>query len=676
MRLGQALCRVAAVHPHFFNSFYRRVRVVREAPRPMPAAAMVDVTHVCSLRCPFCIAAGVLGSREMPVETFAAVSQELAGIGRMTLVGGEPFQHSSPGTLCRLARKAAAEVEVFTNGLVLGTAPAEAGQRLREPIPEASSDWLAVVLSVDPDHASRMPAGRLDLAVQGLLQAERDGVCRARFSVTHTALRTGSYLDTDTLLKSMEGISPTLARLFPERLMEGRIQDTFYFNSVICGEVGGGERLRLEDLVFSPEIAISFDLSGKPVVFGSLAAMWAASPPPGTVLGDLGQAGAALLRRADLDNPASTVEPVGRDSESTSDGPPSAVGAVAPAAPTADAWARAYRLASSLGDTSAQDRLLRCRSPFAHFMEWDGGATLVSQRADRLHSVLAAGIGGISVQAGGEEGGDGLDTAVLAALLERMCRRPAWRAALVSRLSGIVRNLLAGPDGQPLCPMYSGDRELLGMRVPLAPGEMHPLDRVHLPGEEGFGERDELVLRPRLHVMSDSDLDVELPGLTAVPSANEAQRTAALVRLLSMVAALAGPEVTADVESQIGGHLSLPLPRGRGFGPPAPLRLAGVDDPAAAFAACTFDRNRQRADEENPELLALVLAGGQGRFPDRPWSRFVAAALTWMEQVARNAPLGPAAGELLAGLVLKGESAKRLKRLITAPGTTRTGGNS
>ncbi|MBM4353463.1 MAG: radical SAM protein [Deltaproteobacteria bacterium] len=662
MRLGEVLCRIAAVHPHYFNSFYRRVRVVREPPRTVPAAVTVDVTHVCSLRCPFCIAAGVLGDREMSLETFGAVAAELEGIGRLTLIGGEPFEHRDLDRLCRSARRAAAEVEVFTNGLVLGATPSAAAERVRKRIPDASSDWLTLVLSVDPDHASRLPAGRLEHAVRGLLQADAAGACRARFSVTHAALRTGSYLDTDTLVRAMESASPTLSRLFHERLMEGRIQETFYFNSVICGEgrspllassrgeargegsgsgpeEGGGplpfELLRLEDLVFSPEVAVSFDAAGEPVVFTSLAAMWAAAPPGDAVAGTLSEAAKRLSCR---------VMP------GTADAPPS------------EEWTRAWNLAGELRDGAARDTLLRARGPLADLEAWDGGERLRQRRAESLFGLLANGVGDRPLQCGGEEGGDGLETAVLAALLSRMCGRPGWRGSLVRSLAGTVAALFHDDSGRPLRPVYAGAREILGMRVPLAPGEEHPLGQVHLPGEVGFGPRHELVVRPRLLILSDSDARLELPGIRGVPAGRPLTRRArdeALGRLLAMIAALAGPEVAVETATALPEPLrsaAADLPCACG----SRLLLLPEDDPVAAFAASTFDRNRQRGDEENQALLALLLLRGRGPFSERSWPRFVSAALTWLE---RGPGRSPTARRLLTGVKLKGEAHRRLRRL-------------
>ncbi|MBI5499283.1 MAG: radical SAM protein, partial [Deltaproteobacteria bacterium] len=300
MTLGNALRAAARVRPHFFNSFYRRVRVFREAPRAMGAAATVDLTHACSLHCPFCIAAGVRDRAAMPLGTFRRVARALSGVERLTLLGGEPFLHPQIAAVSGLAFRAAREVEIFTNGLALGTEPTAAGARINERLGDSGSDRLTVVLSVDPEHAGQMKPGRLARAVECLLEAERQHVCRARFSITHPALPTGRYIDAATVRDAIAEVSPALGDLFVERLVTGEAQDAFYFNPVVCsrpGEGGGAapaaELLRLEDLVFSPEIAVTFGPRAGAPMFSALASVWSTDPPGATRLGDALDPGAA-----------------------------------------------------------------------------------------------------------------------------------------------------------------------------------------------------------------------------------------------------------------------------------------------------------------------------------------------------------------------------------------------
>jgi len=659
MRLGDALVRIAEVQPHFFNSFYRRVRVIREAPRPMPAAATVNVTNRCSLRCPFCIAADVLVGSEMAVETFDEIAHHLKGVGRMTLIGGEPFQHTALVTICELARAAAPEVEVFTNGLVLGGDPARAGTRLVYRLPEASADWLTLVLSVDPSHAAQMPDGRLAAAVEGLLAAEQEGLCRARFSVTHAALRTGTYIDTDVIRTVLGEVSAPLADLFMDRLMEGRVQDTFYFNSVICSlppdpsHVGDStegkvkeEFLRLEDLVFSPEVAVSFDSIGQPVVFSSLASMWSADPPPATRLGSLEEAGTRFMEWA----LAGGVVPSGIGTTGAQ-GPPSQ-------------WREAWDVAVKLADGEARSRLLRALPGCTEIFSWDGGARLSRSRAQAVLELVEKGTGGRVLRWGEDEGECRLDMPLFRELMHGLLADDEKRTALVESLGEWLSKLTGEAGRCNGLPVYNGDREILGKRVPLHPGETHPVTRVHLPDEPGFGPRDEFVVRPVLELHPDESMKIGFPGLVAKESPGPVpadEIATAVKRLAGMVEALCGKEIAQDVlaRSQAAQLLS----QDGAEESPVPLAMPAEDDLVTAFQECTFDRNRQRADEDNPELLALLLLHGRTRFSNRSYNDFASRALTWLERLARIG-LSPTSRTLLGDVKLSGRNKPRLARLL------------
>lgn len=659
MRLGRALNRIAEIHPHFFNSFYRRVRVIREAPRPMPAAATVDITHRCSLRCPFCIAADVLDQREMSLAAFAQVAGHLKGIGRITLIGGEPFQHSEIEALAGLARRAAQEIEVFTNGLVLGSAPAQAGQRLRQRLPECSSDWLTLVLSVDPTHAGQMPEGRLAVAVEGLLNAEKEGGCRARFSVTHERLRTGAYIDTDVVRSTLAEVSPPLAELFMERLMEGRVHDTFYFNSVICSippseahrsdsPVAGRttEFLRLEDLAFSPEVAISFDSQGTPVVYSSLASMWSSDPPGATRLGTLSEAGAHFMEWT----LAGGVVPSGTGT--------------APGEEPPAAWRAAWDVAVALDDHEARSRLLRALPGCTAVFSWDGGRMLARKRAAALLATLGKGTGARVLRFGEEEGESRLDMLLFRELMSGLLIDDERREILVRDLARWLRRLLAACPDACCLPVYTGERELLGKRIPQHAGESAAMDRVHLPGETGFGPRDELVVRPLLELHPDGSLRLLFPGLSPLERPGPAlpgTREPAVGRIAAMLEALCGAPVARAVLAEAG--LADLVPDPAGVCEKMPLSLPGTDDLVAAFEECTFDRNRQRPDEENTELLALLLLHARERFPGPSVNSFATRALTWLERQERQG-LSPTTLVLLREVKLRGRSGSRLARLL------------
>jgi hypothetical protein len=657
MTLGEALVRLAELHPHFFNSFYRRVRVVRESPRPMPAAATIDVTHRCALKCPFCIAADVLDQRDMSPETFSRVCAALSGIGRVTLIGGEPFQHPHFTGLVATARQTAGEVEIFTNGLALGTRSALAPERLLHRIPGADSGWLTLVLSVDPGHANQMSPGRLRKVVDGLIEAEAQGICRARFSVTHPALATGVYLDTDTVTTAIGDVAPRLADLFMARLETGQIQETFYFNSVICAlppepvlgrdptvaPAPGPEVMRLEDLTWSPEVAVSFGGDGEAVVYSSLAAMWSNRPPPDTCLGGLEEAGPILLHRSlygreelrDQWLPASTGLPEG----------------------THEDFALAWH---SAAPGNQRDQLLRAYVPFHHIMAWDGGHRLLRERLQPAIALVESGIGDRVLRFGGDEGEGSLETLAFRTLLEHVTETDTDRSALAAGTAAEVVHLCQAPHGTWVAPKYTGARELLGKRVPLAPGEAHSLARVHLPQEPGFGPRDELVLRPVLELFPDRRRRLRFPGISPGHDASYPAVCGALTRLLEMIVCLAGQRLARAVYDLLpdGLRRDVDLPEEVTPQPCDP------DDLLAAFVECTYDRNRQRPDEDNAELLTLLLVAAPRRYSKAAVSRFAGRSLTWLERIARKTRLSPAAQGRLLAISWRGAQKQRVARLL------------
>ena len=666
MKLGQCLNRIAQVQPHFFNSFYRRVRVIRESPLPMASSATVDITHRCSLRCPFCIASDVLEQREMSLPVFSELSMELAGIGRLTLIGGEPFQHSDPAEIVRLARNAATEVEIFTNGLVLGSTPAKAGERVRSKLPGVSADWCTLVLSVDPAHALQMAPGRLSAAVDGLLEAEAAGIVRARFSVTHERLVTGTYLDTDTISGCLAEVSDRLAGLFMERLVDGGVQDTFYFNSVICSlppendqtaPKNAGEEprefLRLEDLVFSPEVAISFDVAGNPAAFSSLASMWSRNPPPATVLGPLE---APELQRNLLGHALGSRLPWLAEAALEWKLPEEAMGSVYPG------WLEAWRVAEGAGDRNSQARLLRGYEPLSRILDWDGGHALVELRAGGVLEMIAGGTGDRTLRWGGDEGTGRLDTATLCGIVRGLVAEAETATVLVASLADLLSKLFAGPKGL-VAPVYRGERELLGKRVPLHPDESFPLSRVHLPGEPWFGSADELVVRPVLRLMPDGSVGLDFPGIVRGTAQGSKLCTLAMTRLMEGLAVLGGLDLPAAVAQKLQGPLGS-LAAGVIPSVAGGVQMPDPDDLVAAFEECTFERNRQTADEHNPELLALLMLESPGHYSASAVRRFVTRALTWLEREAAGG-LSDSAVSLLGRLKLRGSDRSRLSRLLS-----------
>jgi hypothetical protein len=573
----------------------------------------------------------------MSKDVFEQVADELHGIGRITLIGGEPFQHPALDSLVRTAQVAAGEVEIFTNGLALGSEPLAAGQRILQRIPKADKKWLALVLSVDPTHDQQLPTGRLGAAVEGLLAAEEQGLVRARFSITHPALRTGEYVDTDTISQAIGEVSPHLAKIFMDRLMEGRIQETFYFNSVICtstlDRVGESEAVRLEDLVFAPEIAISFDHRGQPVVFSSLAAMWAAKPPAAAVLGTLDEAD-SILRNRLLKRPRSSHS----------------------------AWNDAWQLATEQDNKQALSRLHRGAESLDMIMQWDSGKTVAAAEAERTIEWLSKGIGDRFTSYGGDEGIGMLDGQKTVRTIKAVLSQPIWRNHLVESTSTWLADLYEHGAAR-----YIGPRELLGKKVPLSPGSSHPLDRIHLPGEQGFSARDELVIRPRLLFFPDGRVSLQMADIQPGSKTSQAldKKDKGLERLLDLLSTVGGKDWVEEIVQLLptalrhtARHL-LPVTL-------RTIQIPPANDLIIAFSEATFDRNRQRADEDNQELLALVLVVGGDHYPPPAMRKFRSRALTWLERTARlEGRLSDGTQTLLARLNLRGEDKLRLQKLVT-----------
>lgn len=651
MRLGEKLARLASVRPHAFNSFYRRVRVVRESPQPIPASATVNVTHRCSLRCPFCIAADVRQHRDMPLAVFRSICDELVGIGRLTLVGGEPFQHPGLAALLELARPAAAEVEVFTNGLFLGSNPDLAADRLLVLVPDASSDWLTLVLSVDPAHASQMGRQRLIQAVDGVLAAEFRGLCKVRFSITHQALESGVYIDSATVEAAIEEVAPRLARLFAERLVTGQVQNSFYFNSVICAQpprtssntedsttaLGNIEFLRVEDLLQSPEVAITFDQDNNVVVYTSLAAMWSNEPPAACRLGDLHEAGDRLLECS---------MPIPQGMHALISTPANDTTLAARALDDIDPiWLSAWQHAAAVDDKAAMDRIIRAAGTVIGVKIWDGGLAWADQQAKEIALFVRAGTGRATLRFGGEEPGETPDHLVVPRLFQILLSDESDAGAFAKQMASDLARLFVSSGRLALCPVFVGFRELSGRRVPLAEGESFPLSRVHLPSEVGFTQNDELVVRPVLQFSQGNPVRLLLPGIAAARGGTVASRRMALARLMAMVRALTGERITRMLFNELSPFL---------HSINTPDKTAGhLDslDPTnllTAFSVCSYDRNRQSPDINNPELLGILHRMDCNRFSDTSVEQFKSRSWTWLETASRECGLSSTAKWLLS----------------------------
>ncbi|MBI5500708.1 MAG: hypothetical protein HY907_10740, partial [Deltaproteobacteria bacterium] len=326
-------------------------------------------------------------------------------------------------------------------------------------------------------------------------------------------------------------------------------------------------------------------------------------------------------------------------------------------------WLAAWDLARGDGDGEAQARLLRAHDSFRRILSWDGGASASRELAGRALEFVAAGIGERSLRWGGDEGGGRLEMAVFRELAGRSAAGSWTAGVLASWIGGLFRDARGGAA----LPVYAGERELLGRRTPLAPGETRGILRVHLPREPGFGARDELVVRPILVFHPGGRVELSFPGIAAAPAGTRAFARAAapsLRRLLGLIAVGAGPVLASRVVRKLPPELRARLTADPAASDVRPA-LPGAGDLLAAFEECSFDRNRQRADEGNPELIALILRHAPERFPGAEVTSFAARAVPWLERAA-HAGLSRTTKALLSGVEARGAVGRRLGRLVAA----------
>lgn len=97
-------------------------RALTGIPGPLPSLAQIEITNLCNLQCPMCVRNFVnLPRRHMDFDVYTRVVDRLAGVHTITLTGyGEPFLHPRILDAIRYAKQRGHEVQLTTNGLLLG----------------------------------------------------------------------------------------------------------------------------------------------------------------------------------------------------------------------------------------------------------------------------------------------------------------------------------------------------------------------------------------------------------------------------------------------------------------------------------------------------------------------------------------------------------------------------
>ncbi len=287
---GELLRVFQLLFPHYGNSFYAKGKVIKGELPPNPSRVTVDIIRQCSLGCTFCFASDTRRRGDWtPLETLADLFENLKGIEKLALIGGEPFEHPDIFEVVRLAGETASrEVEIFTNGLAIPPETNAAVSWLEHLRNGFKAPVLRLTLAVDRWHRERLGPEALAKRISVLLELERRGLVTAMFNVTDPAVHTRDYLDFPVIREVLHSLSPELDARFMERLRQRRVEDSFYLNPLIAQGsqelFENVEPLRAVDFLFNPEIAVTWR-NGRHHWFSSLNALWIPRPPAALVLG-------------------------------------------------------------------------------------------------------------------------------------------------------------------------------------------------------------------------------------------------------------------------------------------------------------------------------------------------------------------------------------------------------
>ena len=278
--------------PYYGNSFYAKGKVVKGGPAPLPANLILDITRCCSFGCEFCFATATRDRFDhTPLAALSELFKELKGIDKLTLIGGEPFEHPEIHKILALAlRCAQKEVEVFTNGAAIPVEAGKARDWAASLVPAKATARMRLTLAADSWHKKRHGTQRFERLVETCLLFEQDARLSIMFNVTDPRIVSTDYLDLPVIRELLTELSPQLWDLFERRLYASRVEDSFYLNPVIVqglqGEAPYTEFLRAVDLLFHPENVVTFR-NGKSRLLRSLNAMWMEPIPTSLNVGEI-----------------------------------------------------------------------------------------------------------------------------------------------------------------------------------------------------------------------------------------------------------------------------------------------------------------------------------------------------------------------------------------------------
>ncbi len=290
------LSAMSQVFPYHWSSFYTKGKLLKGDPVPTPPTLIIDLIKQCSFGCPFCFASDTQSrGRMLTLSQLTPIIEGFRGIPKVTLIGGEPFEHPQIKEIMQLLwNNVTEEVEIFTNGAAIPDELESADNWLTGLLPPDASRSLCLSLAADNCHKDRHGDKRFELLVSRLLYWQSRGLCCARFNVTDGRFYTLDYIDLPTAREVIDELSLRLWNEFKEALAHDRLVDLFYLNPLIVqgrqpDEGPLLEYLRVSDFIFNPEMVLSMDRDNKPVLLSALNAAWMKSPPQSLVLSDFSE---------------------------------------------------------------------------------------------------------------------------------------------------------------------------------------------------------------------------------------------------------------------------------------------------------------------------------------------------------------------------------------------------
>ena len=295
---AEVLTGLQRLFPHYGSSFYAKGKVVKRDPPPSPATVVLDLIRKCSFGCAFCFASRTLSRGDWTtLVKLDPLLATLGGLPKITLIGGEPFEHPEiQAVLDSLWGVVEEEIEIFTNGAAIPENVQAAERWVKKLTRRKRLARLRLTLAIDLWHKANHGTERFEQLIETLLALEAEGLIKAMFNVTDRRIYTHDYLDLPSIRETLGELAPMLWRHFDSLIDRRRVEDSFYLNPLIVqgrqAEEAGTEMLRAVDFLFHPEVVVT-EREGSLVAASALNAVWMDPMPEPLVIGELTPATAA-----------------------------------------------------------------------------------------------------------------------------------------------------------------------------------------------------------------------------------------------------------------------------------------------------------------------------------------------------------------------------------------------